>query len=232
MQYLGGKSKLAARLWAAMGEDVKEGMTFVEPFVGAFNMLPACPVRWGQALCSDADLSVISLLRAVQGGWDPPETLSEEEYKRIRAESNEQDPLHGFAAFGCSFAAKKWGGYARGSSPNYARSARNGLLRKSAHMDAVRFAHARYSDLCVPAGSLVYCDPPYQETTGYGGSFDHATFFAWCRETAKHSVVYVSEFSAPDDFQEVWSLPRPVQCGSKPKKHTRVDKLFLAGRPA
>ena len=76
---------------------------------------------------------------------------------------------------------------------------------------------------------LIYCDPPYQGTTGYKtGTFDHDKFFEWCREQAKKNIVFVSEYKAPDDFECVWKGGIKTNFASTRKKatHNAVEKLF------
>ena len=74
------------------------------------------------------------------------------------------------------------------------------------------------------------CDPPYQGTTGYKtGSFDHEQFFQWCRDMrVKGNVVFVSEYSAPDDFKCVWQGEIKTNFSStrKAATHNAVEKLF------
>ena len=48
--------------------------------------------------------------------------------------------------------------------------------------------------LCIPPGSVVYVDPPYEGLTGYGASFDVVTFAR--QVAASGSVVLVSEAKA------------------------------------
>ena len=87
--------------------------------------------------------------------------------------------------------------------------------------------------ICRYNGEIVWlgqCNPPYQGTTEYKDrEFDHEQFYEWCREQAKHNVVFVSEYDAPDDFECVWSQEvksslsaNGVSGGSKKS----VEKLF------
>ena len=73
--------------------------------------------------------------------------------------------------------------------------------------------------------SLIYCDPPYQGTTGYKtGAFNHEEFFEWCRQMkSKGNIVFVSEYNAPDDFELVW---QGEILGSFKKERKAVEKLF------
>lgn len=64
-----------------------------------------------------------------------------------------------------------------------------------------------YRDVRIPQEAVVYCDPPYLGTEGYGrrpraGDFDHAEFYAYCRWLASRGTrVYVSEYRMPADFE-------------------------------
>ena len=69
--------------------------------------------------------------KALQNGWIPPNDISEEEYKYIRENKNENMALTSFVGFGCSFAGKWFGGYARSNDKrNYAKMAKNSLNKK------------------------------------------------------------------------------------------------------
>lgn len=76
---------------------------------------------------------------------------------------------------------------------------------------------------------MIYCDPPYQNTSGYKtGDFNHDDFFDWCRfQKENGNVVFVSEYDAP--FTEVWSGEIKTNFASSRKKatHDAVEKLFL-----
>lgn len=64
-----------------------------------------------------------------------------------------------------------------------------------------------YRQLNIPAGAVIYADPPYQAEPAtsrnyYRVRFDHEAFFNWCRDKARAGHrVYISEYRAPDDFR-------------------------------
>lgn len=61
-----------------------------------------------------------------------------------------------------------------------------------------------YRDVVIPDESIIYCDPPYQDTEEYSeGGFNHDEFWDWVREKSKTHKVYISEYKAPDDFKIV-----------------------------
>lgn len=63
-----------------------------------------------------------------------------------------------------------------------------------------------YKDVLIPEDSVVYIDPPYRGTDGYGVKFNHNDFWAWVRE--QPFPMYISEYSAPKDFEPVWSMSK------------------------
>lgn len=220
MQYQGGKARTAAKFAPILDQELLGGRTLVEPFVGGFNIIPRLTPGSGAGndfLCSDRNAALIAMYQALQDGWDPPSVVTREEYDSLRARADAANPMTAFAAFGCSYSGKEWGGYAADAhGRNYAAQARAALLLKSAYMTRVRFSVGNYWETVVPTGSVVYCDPPYLGTTGYrGGAFDHERFYAWCESLVVVSgcVVLVSEFTVPAHWVVVWESPRVVTAG-------------------
>lgn len=74
-------------------------------------------------------------------------------------------------------------------------------------------------------GDVVYCDPPYAGTTGYGREFDHDAFWQWCR--TRDFPVYVSEYRAPEDFISVWCKEKRRLFNHRGLSTNAVEHLFL-----
>lgn len=237
MQYLGGKWKIRKELCAFLQPYVNESRGYWEPFVGGLNILPF--IRHENRVGSDLH-PVIHLYKALQKGWVPPTSVSEEEYRAAKS-LPDTDPLKHFIGFGCSFGGKYFGGYARNSrsrdyayaasnsrSHNYAYAASNGLLKKMIECGGVSFFQGAYLDMPIPKGWVIYCDPPYAGTTSYKGitPFDHAAFWHWAWWASTWNAVFVSEYSAPNGWSEVWSIRRDLVMQSKKKADGRVEKLF------
>lgn len=184
-------------------------------------------------VCNDIHPAAVAVLRgAAREGWDPPLTLTEEEYGVLRDASRrgEVSPLIGFAGFGVSFGGKFFGGYSR---PRPAQSNPPGAAAFALRKDAKNLAHADffnldYADLPdavgVLPGDVWYIDPPYAGTTGYAGTpkFDHAKFWRWATALAQVVPVLVSEFAAPSDWSPVWSVTRKLES----RGGERVDCVF------
>lgn len=232
MQYMGGKSKISKPLAAYLHTRLR-GRYFVEPFCGALNVTAAVGVP-----CTAADASpyLFTLYRALRAGWLPPEQVSEGEYHTLQTAKDPENPMTAFAGYGCSFAAKFFGGYARdGAGSNYAARARSSLLRKFAalHPDTT-FACVSYDRLSDPVGCLVYCDPPYAQTTGYAavGAFNNEAFWQRMREWSLAGVtVLVSEYKAPPDWRSVWSTQHTASVSSATHGGTRLTEHLFEYAP-
>jgi DNA adenine methylase len=199
MQYLGGKSRIAKQIARVIADLRQPDQLYIEPFIGScsvFHLIPEPKIGF------DAHRDLILMWRAVQEGWVPPESLSEQEYNALR--DSPSSPLRGFAGFGCSFGGKWFGGYARNRrGDNYCRQAKNSVLVKRAGLSGAVLGRCDYRSVASPPGSIVYCDPPYAGTTSYSLYVDHGDFWRWVREQSRESTVLVSEYEAPSDFRVV-----------------------------
>lgn len=247
MRYMGSKARIARHILPVILEGRRPGQWYVEPFVGLANVIH---LVGGRRIGADSNGHVITLLKALQSGFVPPNSVSKREYEKLRV-SKEVTPLRAFVGFGCSFGGKWFGGYARNDANNdyclqskrsllkqfsgikgaprndCAESARS-LTRQAPGVKGVRFVHSDYADLAVPANSVVYCDPPYGGTTGYGAPFDHAEFWEWARAmSAAGHRVFVSEYAAPDDFRCVWERKVRMQLRRKDNNAVRTERLFV-----
>lgn len=224
MQYLGGKFRIAKPLCAYL-ESRRAGRYFVEPFCGGLNITAGMS---GPRLASDASPYLFSLYKALREGWRPPDAVTEEMYAAQNNTRDPSDPLTAFIGYGCSFGGKFFGGYARSArNRNYCLEASGSLARKLARCAEVQFALCSYERL-TPGTSLVYCDPPYANTTGYSatGEFDSAAFWQRCREWVRAgATVLVSEYAAPADFACVWSIETKTDMHGEGRKG-RTEKLF------
>lgn len=227
MQYLGGKTQLAKPLARYLESRRSPGQPYLEPFVGAANVL--CEMS-GQRTGSDVHDDLIALLRGVRDGWEPPYYVSEEEYYRAKAANdNEVDPrLRAFIGFGCSFGGKLWGGYARNSrGDNYAAQSAHSLIRKGRKLQNAKLLCIDYRHL-EPEGHLIYCDPPYSGRTHYRETprFDHDEFWETMRRWSRSNTVLISEYEAPPDFVSVWEQPANLRLANSSTQPVRLTRLF------
>ena len=228
MHYMGGKHRAAKRLAACIDLVRRPGQWVWDPFCGGLSMSAALSVN-GPVLASDAHAALIYMYRAVQAGWDPPSRVSEEEYyaaKRLPPE----DPLHAFCGYGCAFAGKWRGGYARSpqdTARNFASSARNAVIR-----DVPRIAAFACLDFLMiaprPTNAVLYLDPPYHATTGYleTGKFDHTAFYERALGWAEHTHVFLSEYASP--IGTLVCVVKPTS--ERTLRESPVERLYYLGR--
>lgn len=227
LQYFGGKTKVSNQIVNYLESVRKENQVYIEPFVGGGII---CSKMSGERKAYDYNEYLIEMYKAVQGGYDLPNCISEEEYKYIREHKDEDKALTGFVGFGCSFAGKWFGGYARDKRKkcDFANTAKIGLLKKMSTMMDVSFGCADYKTLCLK-NCLIYCDPPYSDTTqAYGtGNFNTEEFWNVMRLWSKDNDVYISEYVAPEDFKCVLEIPTKIDIRNKDNEmEKRVEKLF------
>ncbi len=196
MQYLGGKSRIAKLLAEVIDRHRQPGQLVWDAFCGGLSMSVALRKK-GPVWSTDANVALISLYRAVQNGWDPPTELSKETWTAAKA-LPDSDPMKAFCGFGCSFGGKWFGGFSaprRGSGWSAAGQGR--VLRRDASpsciFDLVDFNAVEPRQ----TAAILYLDPPYAGVSGYAGvwPFNHELFVERVRGWAKHTHVFVSEYS-------------------------------------
>ena len=239
MQYMGGKSRISKQIAEVLNSAIDRGTPFVSLFCGSCAI--ESKVQADVKILNDKHPYLIAMWQALQNGWTPPDVVTKEEYYRVKANMDENPALTGFVGFGCSFGGKWWGGYAkdkrgddycgqakRGLLRNYAGNAKSTLAKDMSGLQSATFTCLDYHDVEIPDEAVVYCDPPYANTTGYTvGQFDTDEFWNYMRQLSKRCDVYISEESAPDDFECVWSqeLTRTLDF-NKSNQPKKVEKLF------
>ena len=231
MKYVGSKNRLSKQIAPIIQsyiDNMPDCRGYLEPFVGGANMIDKikCPCKIG----NDVHKYLIALLNHVSETTDDlPDTITEEEYNAVRTNpSNYPDWYVGLVGF-CSFGGKWWGGLASNKKgDNYCARAERSLLKDLPGVKNATFTCLDYHDVKIPDDAVVYCDPPYANTTGYTvGQFDTDEFWNYMRQISKRCDVYISEESAPDDFECIWSKEK-VRTLEKNDNvgRVKVEKLF------
>lgn len=236
MKYMGSKWRIAEHILPIILEGRKDGQYYVEPFCGGCNMIDKVP---GNRIANDSNPYLIAMWEALSWGWDPPKTISREHYLDVRTsyeQNSDAYPMHytGWVGFTGSFNGTFFKGYtghsvmdAREGVIDYIGRAVRNILAQVPLLDGVQFTNRSYNDMSIPPNSIIYCDPPYAGVSKYAYSIDHEKFWAWCRDrVAEGHKVFVSEYSAPDDFVCVWGQKLRTGVRSGGGKQA-VEKLFI-----
>ena len=205
---MGGKSKISKDISEIINKNIKENQTFVSLFCGSCAIESKVNAKY--KICNDLHTYLIELLKAIQDGYELPDTVTKELYDFVKNNKDLDKALTGFVGFGCSFGGRWFGGYAKNNSgTNYAKQSKNSLLKKMKNLqkDTTKFLNLSYDEVDIPTGSVVYCDPPYINTKKYSNTsnFDYDKFWDYMRTISKNNVVFISELNSPDDFIEIWS---------------------------
>lgn len=230
-QYQGGKSRVSKDIAQVILNSTTNRERYLEPFIGGGAMAEKMGHHFNECHYSDLHQDLVMMWNAVVNeGWEPPSELTEEEYYSLK--DAEPSPLRAFAGFACSFGGKFFGGYARSKKTHYPSTGRRSVLRGRAMSGAesTKYTHASYEALEVRPGDVVYCDPPYESTTGYKtGAFDSPRFWAVAQAWAEAgATVFVSEYQAPEGWEEVWSKPVTISLvgGTTQGDKKNIEKLF------
>jgi DNA adenine methylase len=234
MIYLGGKHYAGKAIAAELRKAYTPGAPYYEPFVGGGHVLyRVAEFIDGPMYVSDLSSDLMILWRAVAAGYEPPTELSREEWAALKIA--EPSPLRSAAGFGLSFSGKWFGGYGAANRPSNAQFPCRALARS---FDQRRAAFARavlaccsYSAYSPEPGALVYCDPPYKDTTTFVNvePFDHAAFWRWAEASSLAGArVFVSEYQAPDGWNPVLEKQIDSKIKAMANKATAkgTEKLF------
>ena len=251
MRYQGGKTKqwryIVPIIERFLAKNSKKFGTceYVEPFVGGGNIFTR--VNWNVKVCNDIDSDMISLWEYLANGGELPsaDELTEKLYNELRFQDKigvrtNKSWLYGLVSHVCSYGGKKWGGYAHFNpvkGENHVLEAISSLKKQvsdnsfTSNGCKMQFNCMDYRNLDIKNGSVIYCDPPYAGTTGYGVAFDGDLFWEWCRMLSKQGcIVLVSEYSAPSDFKCIWRGRKPDGMGTTKKgkkQKVKIEKLFI-----
>lgn len=230
MKYMGSKARIAKHILPIILKDRKEGQWYVEPFVGGANMIDKVD---GNRIGADSNKNLIDAIKVIR---DNPAAiprdcmeLPESEYNKLRIKDDDDlTPVESLLLFACAFASRFKGGYAKNNrGDDYVKQAYNSANRQHEKLKGVDLLCCSVFDLKIPNNSIVYCDPPYENTATYKGAegFNHELFWQWCRDKCKEGHrLFISEYNAPDDFICVWRQELKQSLGSNKKA---IEKLFV-----
>lgn len=238
MQFVGSKNRVSKEIAPIIQQYINQNniKKYVEPFVGGANMIDK--IKCDKKIGNDAHMELISLLTYAQT-HELPETITENEYNVVKNKREDYPSWYvGLVGFCGSFGAKYFGGFARRYNKDESlydvpAQAIRSLKRqqKSQLFRDVEFLNKDYLDLEI-SDSVIYCDPPYKNTTKYvHDDFDYNVFYDWCIEKSKNNIVLVSEYSIDNpNFKEIWNKEVGMSLGSGVNDgggQKRVERLYV-----
>ena len=236
---MGGKFFLCKEISSVMKSLVPPDKVdlYIEPFCGALNILKLMNDDY-QCSASDYHPDLIQLWKEVQEDkFITPQNVDEDFYEDCK-KLESPNALKAFIGFNMSFGGKFFSGYVdkykKDKVENFLSEATNSLQKSKDKIKDIEFQCISYDSL-KPKNSLIYCDPPYENTkypiryrrsTKHYDIFDNDKFWETMRRWSKNNYVFISETTAPEDFISVWSknVHRSVSQSSKTRYKNESDK--------
>lgn len=210
-------------------------MFYIEPFVGGGNSIEQIPGDKLRRIGFDVFPPVIQALKLIRDNLDciprNNSEFTEDDYKKMM--QTKDHVLYGLVMHEYSWGGKYRGGWARCSGVrDYVATCRRAAEAQNKLIQGVELGCTDYKNikLDIIKKAIIYCDPPYQNTTKYKtGEFNHSEFWQWVRDRVKEGhYVYVSAYNAPDDFICVWQKEQKTTIDNVNKRTIKaVEKLFI-----
>jgi len=246
MRYFGGKYRIAKPLSEFLNRQLKPNQPFIDLFCGSCNVVSNINddrIR----VANDIHPYLIDMYKALKKGWIPPDEISREQYNYMNIiAKNSHNPfglggdtfpneLIGFTGFACSYFGKWFGGYAdegKRGYRNFAKDGKNSILKKMKKLSNVEFSCGSYDERIIYPYSLVYCDIPYKNKTGYSkltGEFDHDKFYEWCKKSKEYCTIYVFEYdyNVPDFGKIVWEYKSKTDVRNKNNERIETKEVLF-----
>jgi len=233
MKYMGSKNRIAKEILPIILQGRNELQVYIEPFCGGCNMIDKVT---GLRIANDSNYYLIEMFKALVNGWNPM-FFSKDQYAEVRKNKKLYAPeIVGWAGFNCSYSGTWFGGYAgrvktkTGIIRDYQQESYNNTMKQINSLKGVIFCNKNYAELPLFSNSIIYCDPPYANTTTYKDKFNNIEFWEWCRnKTREGHQVFISEYTAPEDFECVWQKKVKSSLsanGNSGSSKSSTEKLF------
>jgi DNA adenine methylase len=135
-------------------------------------------------------------------GWDPPLTVTEDQYLDYKIHKPLGDPMTAYIGFAYSFAGKWYGGPARRANDKSklqdscitSTNRKINILRQN--KKKLRISKTDFRACKIPDGAMVYLDPPYIGRTKRGSDvgFNDADYEVWARDLSARCTVIATDF--------------------------------------
>ena len=242
---MGSKSRIAKHIVPILQKyiDNNDIRVYVEPFVGGANVIDK--IKCERKIGYNINKYLIALLKHVQQGLPLYESVNRELYNQAKTDfktgrTEFQDWQLGNIGFLVSYNGKWFdGGYAKPGYEktkyghryrDYYRESKDNLLKQADMLADIDFITGDYKIVSSQPynNMLIYCDPPYQNTTEFANSkcFDYIEFWNTMRDWSENNFVIISELQAPNDFKCIWEQEVSRSLNAK-GKGTATEKLFI-----
>lgn len=234
MKYMGSKRRIWKYIAPIILKDREAGQYYVEPFCGGCNSI--CQVE-GLRIAADVNPYLMGMWKGLLDGESYPEEISRETYNEAKKAYREKNyttysiPELGWIGYVASYNGlfyHSYSGVSASDGRDYIKASIDNIKKQVELMRGCELHCCSYENLGIPENSIIYCDPPYQNTKGYDVEFDYPRFYEWCfcKKSEGHKI-FVSECSMPLEFTCLWSMEVSNSLDRYSKvKGKRTEKLF------
>jgi DNA adenine methylase len=229
MAYLGGKSKGAEHILDVLNSPLFDSYDYIEPFCGYCHILRRV-VKKRSYKASDNNELLLVLLKHIQETKNQHPTITREEYAKLRQNPNSNKLRAAYAAFCYSYNGKYFGGFTESYQGRFYPAERKKYYDSLHDNDTIKhtsFSYNDYTKYMNVHNKLIYCDPPYANTTEYHSTFDSTLFWENMRKLSKTNYVFISEYTAPSDFICITKTKKYNSLSGRGATRKRVEKLFV-----
>ena len=104
-------------------------------------------------------------------------------------------------------------------------------LQQLQPLERLELHNKSYKDFSHLENTIIYLDPPYENTSGYHGEiFNHKELYNWAHEMSKRNIVLISSYEITDDrFECVYTFDKvksTIQSGTN-NKPNKTERLFM-----
>lgn len=237
MKYMGSKSRIVKDILPIILKHRQPYQYYVELFVGGCNSIDKVD---GLRIGNDINPFLISMWKGLQNDLDRPYIIDKDLYSYWRNIYNQNKKSYsdhemfmiGWVGFMGSFNGRFFDGGYSGHDVNSRDYISEQIRNTESQIDLIKsinFTSGHYSDIAIPAKSIIYLDIPYKDTKQYSYSknFDYEKLwkYAETKTIAGHDV-FVSEYSAPKEFVCIWQK-EVTNAMNTTKTYKPIEKLFV-----
>lgn len=234
-RYHGGKQRIGKEIALVMHEYTKNKnyIGYIEPFCGMLGVyqyvLQKFKNKKMKFYANDVHRGVVLMWRKARDNsdWIPPNYITEDEYLEWKKDKKDSADRT-FIGFQYAYGGQWFGTYSircekKKSNDQGTAGKRVMAIGKLLKKNNVKIHNRDYRQLRNLKGFIIYCDPPYDRSQCHfsKGKFNSDEFWNWAREMSKNNIVFVSNYSAPDDFKCIWTKTT-TSLGAK-----RTEKLYI-----
>ena len=234
MKYMGSKRRIWKYIAPIILKNREEKQYYVEPFCGGYNSI--CQVD-GLKIAADINPYLIAMWKDLLHGEKYPETISKEDYEKAKTAYKTNDSTTysmgelGWTGFMASYNGifyHSYSGVSASDGKDYVQASIANIYKQIDSRKGCELICCSYENLEIPDNSIIYCDPPYRGTEGYGLAFDYPKFYEWCflKKSEGHRI-FISEYSMPSDFTCIWAMEVANSLDRySEKRGRRMEKLY------